>query len=261
MPGVLLAGANKPALRDLVCRFFQHDVAPKVLGSEEPSETERRHPTPVPTGAGVDGSLRCCSAYYRRARTTIDPPERVENVVVWVARQSNIAMAGTLAAAFEPCKWVFMFSCDKLDEMESMASRATEEGSRSAKPGQDTSAKPILSKREGVPHAGRDAPPKNDAACNGSGTEPKSRGRLILRREKKHRGGKTVVIVAGLRSSAHLAESEIEKLAQHLKQQLGCGGAVERVTNDTEIVIQGDQPARIAELLRAQRFRVDGVTS
>lgn len=88
----------------------------------------------------------------------------------------------------------------------------------------------------------------------------KSRGRLILRREKKGRGGKVVVIVAGLRASAHLAESEIEKLAQYLKQQLGCGGAVERVSNDTEIVIQGDQPARVAELLRAKSFRVDGVT-
>jgi translation initiation factor 1 len=91
--------------------------------------------------------------------------------------------------------------------------------------------------------------------------EPKSRGRLVLRREKKGRGGKTVVIVAGLRASAHLAESEIEKLTQYLKQQLGCGGAVERVANDTEIVIQGDQPARVAELLRAKSFRVDGVTS
>ena len=91
--------------------------------------------------------------------------------------------------------------------------------------------------------------------------EPKSRGRLVLRREKKGRGGKTVVIVAGLRANAHLAESEIDKLTQYLKQQLGCGGAVERVSSDTEIVIQGDQPARVAELLRAKNFRVDGVTS
>jgi translation initiation factor 1 (eIF-1/SUI1) len=32
------------------------------------------------------------------------------------------------------------------------------------------------------------------------------------------------------------------------------------VQSDSEIVVQGDQPARIAELLRALRFRVDGVT-
>jgi translation initiation factor 1 (eIF-1/SUI1) len=83
----------------------------------------------------------------------------------------------------------------------------------------------------------------------------------VLRREKKGRGGKTVVIVAGLRAQAHLPESEIAKVTQHLKQQLGCGGAVEHVTGDTEIVLQGDQPARVAELLTARGFRVGGVTS
>ena len=90
---------------------------------------------------------------------------------------------------------------------------------------------------------------------------PKSRGRLVLRRETKHRGGKAVVVVAGLRAHAHLAESEIATLAQHLKQQLGCGGTVERVTADSELVLQGDQPARVAELLRALGFRVEGVTA
>lgn len=86
----------------------------------------------------------------------------------------------------------------------------------------------------------------------------KSRGRLVLRREKKHRGGKTVVVIAGLRANAHLPESEIAALAQDLKQQLGCGGSVERAKGDTELVVQGDQPARVAELLRAKGFRVDG---
>jgi translation initiation factor 1 (eIF-1/SUI1) len=90
--------------------------------------------------------------------------------------------------------------------------------------------------------------------------KPKSRGRLVQRRETKHRGGKAVVVIAGLRANAHLAESEIEKLAQDLKREIGCGGAVQRAPNDTEIVIQGDQPARVAELLRARGFRVDGVT-
>jgi translation initiation factor 1 (eIF-1/SUI1) len=89
----------------------------------------------------------------------------------------------------------------------------------------------------------------------------KSRGRLVLRRETKRRGGKAVVVVAGLRANAHLPESEIGAIAQQLKQQLGCGGTVERVSGDTELVVQGDQPARVAELLRARGFRVDGVTS
>ncbi len=89
----------------------------------------------------------------------------------------------------------------------------------------------------------------------------KARGRLVLRRETKHRGGKAVVVVAGLRAHAHLAESEIAALAQQVKKQLGCGGTIERVTNDTELVLQGDHPARVAEILRAIGFRVDGVTS
>jgi translation initiation factor 1 (eIF-1/SUI1) len=94
-----------------------------------------------------------------------------------------------------------------------------------------------------------------------SAESQKSRGRLVLRRETKRRGGKAVVVVAGLRAHAHLPESEIAAIAQQLKQQLGCGGTVERVSGDTEIVVQGDQPARVAELLRARGFRVDGVTS
>ena len=111
--------------------------------------------------------------------------------------------------------------------------------------------------------AGAQAAPESAAP---SSREPstesqKSRGRLVLRRETKRRGGKAVVVVAGLRANAHLPESEIAAIAQQLKQQLGCGGTVERVAGDTEIVVQGDQPARVAELLRARGFRVDGVTS
>jgi translation initiation factor 1 (eIF-1/SUI1) len=110
----------------------------------------------------------------------------------------------------------------------------------------------------------RSAPP--DAApsafvAEGAVENRKSRGRLVLRRETKRRGGKAVVVVAGLRAHARLAESEIAALAQDLKQQLGCGGTIERVASDTEIVLQGDQPARVAEVLRARGFRVDGVTA
>lgn len=112
-----------------------------------------------------------------------------------------------------------------------------------------------------VAPASPDASPRDAAESDAkpvhSAEKPKSRGRLVLRRETKHRGGKTVVVVAGLRSHAHLAESEIAALAQHLKQQLGCGGTIERVSGDTEIVVQGDQPARVADLLRARGFRCE----
>jgi translation initiation factor 1 (eIF-1/SUI1) len=121
----------------------------------------------------------------------------------------------------------------------------------------------------GLRGRGEPAEPSASASDDGaasSGREPvedrpRPRGRLVLRRETKRRGGKVVVVIAGLRADAHLAESEITSIAQYLKQQLGCGGTVERVAGDTEIVVQGDQPARVAELLRARGFRVDGVTS
>jgi translation initiation factor 1 len=83
----------------------------------------------------------------------------------------------------------------------------------------------------------------------------KKRGRVVLRRETKHRGGKAVIIVRGV------PDGEVDVLAKQLKQKLGCGGTVEREEGEPEIVLQGDHPAKVAEYLRAQGFRVDGVTS
>jgi len=83
------------------------------------------------------------------------------------------------------------------------------------------------------------------------------RGRVVLARETKHRGGKAVVIVRGLPQLPAWDEAAIEQLAKELKRSMGCGGTVE----DGEIVVQGDRPAQVAEWLRAQGFRVDGVTS
>jgi translation initiation factor 1 (eIF-1/SUI1) len=114
---------------------------------------------------------------------------------------------------------------------------------------------------EAAPSAAQAEAATVDAATVDATEKKKPRGRLVLRRETKRRGGKAVVVIAGLRADAHLPESEIAALAQDLKQRLGCGGAVERVAGDTELVLQGDQPARVAELLRARGFRVDGVTS
>lgn len=89
---------------------------------------------------------------------------------------------------------------------------------------------------------------------------PKSAGRLILRRETKHRAGKAVVVVSGFGALAHYDEQATRALAQQLKQQLGCGGTVEDRRGEREIVLQGDRAAAVAELLRGLGFRVDGVT-
>jgi translation initiation factor 1 len=82
-----------------------------------------------------------------------------------------------------------------------------------------------------------------------------SRGRLILRREKKDRGGKTVVVVSGFAELPGANAVMIGDLAKELKGKLGCGGSFDR----HEIVLQGDRAAAVNTLLEELGFRVDGV--
>jgi translation initiation factor 1 len=78
-------------------------------------------------------------------------------------------------------------------------------------------------------------------------------GRVVLRRETAHRGGKTVIVVDDF--AAHVSLAAIEGLASQLKKHCGCGGTV----RERRIEIQGDQPARIRTLLEAAGFQVAGV--
>lgn len=82
-----------------------------------------------------------------------------------------------------------------------------------------------------------------------------SRGRLILRREKKDRGGKVVVVVYGFAELPGENSVMIGNLAKELKGKLGCGGSFDR----QEIVLQGDRAAAVSALLEELGFRVDGV--
>jgi translation initiation factor 1 len=79
-------------------------------------------------------------------------------------------------------------------------------------------------------------------------------GRVVLRREKAHRGGKTVIVVDDF--APHIGRAYIEELAGRLKAACGCGGTAK----ERRIEIQGDQPARIRALLEAEGFRVAGIT-
>jgi translation initiation factor 1 len=89
-------------------------------------------------------------------------------------------------------------------------------------------------------------------------TIPKnSRGRLILRRETKDRGGKVVVVVSGFAELPGANSVMIANLAKELKGKLGCGGSFDR----REIVLQGDRCAAVNLLLEEMGFRVDGVKS
>ncbi|MEI9998140.1 MAG: translation initiation factor [Verrucomicrobiota bacterium] len=89
-------------------------------------------------------------------------------------------------------------------------------------------------------------------------TYPKnSRGRLVLRRETKERGGKVVVVVSGFAELPGANAVMIGDLAKELKGKLGCGGSFDR----QEITLQGDRAAAVNALLEELGFRVDGVKS
>jgi translation initiation factor 1 len=105
---------------------------------------------------------------------------------------------------------------------------------------------------------GKSAPPvpAGPPSAATDATSATRKGRLILAREKKHRGGKAVVVVRGFEQLAW-ESAAIEQLATEIKRALGCGGTVESGC----ILVQGDRPAQVADWLRAQGFRVDGVTS
>ena len=78
-------------------------------------------------------------------------------------------------------------------------------------------------------------------------------GRVLLRRETAHRGGKTVVVVYEF--ATHLPLSQIEKVAKKLRAACSTGGTVK----DRTIEIQGDQIAKVRVTLEAEGFTVGGV--
>ena len=80
------------------------------------------------------------------------------------------------------------------------------------------------------------------------------RGRVVLRRETAHRGGKTVIVVHDFAPSIPM--SLIEDLARKLRNACGCGGT----TRQRAIELQGNQVARIRSLLEEEGFRVAGIT-
>ena len=84
--------------------------------------------------------------------------------------------------------------------------------------------------------------------------KPGKLGRVVLRREKAHRGGKTVIVIHDF--APHIGARYLEDLSARLKAACGCGGTA----RDRTIEVQGDQPARIRSLLEQEGFRVAGVT-
>jgi translation initiation factor 1 len=87
----------------------------------------------------------------------------------------------------------------------------------------------------------------------GKPAQPKKRGRVVLRRETARRGGKCVSVIDDF--PTHFRLSEIEEIARALRAACGCGGTVK----DRKIEIQGEQIAKMRELLEADGFQVAGV--
>ena len=84
-------------------------------------------------------------------------------------------------------------------------------------------------------------------------TPPSKLGRVVLRRETAHRGGKCVVVLDDF--AATLDDVFLHALAQRLRAACGCGGGVK----GRMIELQGDQVARVRQHLSSEGFRVAGV--
>jgi translation initiation factor 1 len=115
----------------------------------------------------------------------------------------------------------------------------------------DLAPEPVKKEAPVVPASQKQATPKPAKPV----IPPNSRGRLILRRETKDRGGKTVVVVYGFAELPGANAVMIGDLAKELKGKLGCGGSFDR----QEIVLQGDRCADVCAVLETLGFRVDGV--
>jgi translation initiation factor 1 len=93
--------------------------------------------------------------------------------------------------------------------------------------------------------------PVENAEPENRKAKPK-RHRIVLRREKSHRGGKTVVVVSQL--PTHLSPPELENLCRDARKGLGCGGSLQ----GREIELQGDQPDRVRAFFEKLGYHVVG---
>lgn len=79
-------------------------------------------------------------------------------------------------------------------------------------------------------------------------TLPNAQQHLIVRLDRKQRGGKTVTLVEGFVGGT----DDLKTLAKKLKSKCGVGGS----QKDGVIIIQGDFKEKVFELLHAERYNV-----
>lgn len=78
-------------------------------------------------------------------------------------------------------------------------------------------------------------------------TLPPQQQKLVVRIERKDRGGKTVTLVERFIGK----NDDLEALGKLLKSKCGVGGSVK----DGTIILQGDFRKRVAEILAAQGYK------
>ena len=91
-------------------------------------------------------------------------------------------------------------------------------------------------------------PPAPPSRHNTSDVPRKNRGRVDIKRQTAHRGGKTVTVVTGF---VGIGLAEKEALAKAMQKTCGTGGTVK----EGRIEIQGDRRAEVARILVEAGFR------
>ena len=109
-------------------------------------------------------------------------------------------------------------------------------------PEQNSSNSPFgaLASLRGALPQGTDATPTATPASSTAALN----GKIVVRREKKGRGGKTATLVEGVA----LTGAALEAFGREMRQSLGTGGSIE----GNAIVISGDQVERAMAWLRAR---------
>ncbi len=77
-------------------------------------------------------------------------------------------------------------------------------------------------------------------------TLPKEKQKLVVRIDRRQRGGKQVTLVAGFVGT----DDDLQALAKLLKNKCGVGGSAK----DGEILIQGDFRQKIVDILTAEGY-------
>ena len=79
-------------------------------------------------------------------------------------------------------------------------------------------------------------------------TLPNEEQQLLVRIERKQRGGKVVTLVEGFVGTTE----DVKSLSKLLRSKCGVGGS----QKDNQIIVQGDLKQKVADILRAEGYGV-----